>query len=238
MSGPAPTLGRLGPPTAAAWIGWRSAIGSLGPLDHDPAELRRRAQELLSRPPYADEDEGLSSRLLGWLGDRVADLLDGALGQVFGLPVVPWLIALVGVIALGFVVWRVTRGLVVDRSIAEVPAEATTRHAEDWHRDADAHAARGELLLALRCRYSALVVALVDRGIIEDVPGRTVRELDAEVATTDPEQADAVEAAGERFERAVYGSVPVTDDDLAVVTTAARAASRARRTGVVGGGRP
>jgi hypothetical protein len=211
---------------------------AVGPLEHDPAELRRRAEELLSRPPYAEDEPGILVRALGWAGDRLADLLSGGLGEVLSLPFLPFLVALLGVLALGAVVWRLTRGLVVDRSVAEVPPEVTRRSAAAWHADADAFTARGERREALRCRYAALVVGLVDRGAIEDLPGRTVRELDDEVERAAPDLAADVRDAGHRFERAIYGQLPVTDEDLERVRAAARRAAPGRGSGVQVGGRP
>lgn len=212
-------------------------LAAIGPLGHDPDELRRRAQELMSRPPYVEE-QGVIARALEWLGDRVAALLQGGLGQLMGSPIVPWVIAVVGAIGLGVVVWRLTRGLVADRSVAEVPAEVTTRSAADWHADADAHAARGELRDALRCRYAALVVTLVARGAIDDVPGRTVRELDVEVARTLTPLAADVAEAGECFEWAVYGGRAVSEADLDTVTRVARRAERGATPEVAVGVRP
>lgn len=198
-----------------------------GPLEHDPADVRSRAQELLARPPYAD-DAGVVEQLLNMIGERVAGFLQAVLSAMSGDALVAWIIVGVGVLLLGAFVWRVTRGTTVDRSIAEVAPGAMTRSAAQWHDLADRHAAAGELFDAVRCRYAALVAALTEAATIEDVPGRTVRELDAEVAVNDPLVAGDVAAAGRSIEAIVYGRQPPTQADLDIVTAAARAVAPSR----------
>jgi hypothetical protein len=199
------------------------AVG-LGPLDHDPGEVRSLAQDLLSRPPFTDGRPGPVRRLLRYFGDTIAGFLGGIFDGVFASGLLPWILVVVGVAAVAWSVWRITRGLTADRSVAEVPAQSVARTAADWHADADAAEARGERREALRCRYAAMVASLIARGVLDDVPGRTVRELDTEVARALPTVAGDVEAAGERFDAVVYGHLEVTDADLEVVATAARRA--------------
>ena len=203
----------------------------LGPLGHDPGDVRSRAEDLLSRAPFTDHGPGPIRRLLSHLGDLVAGFLGEVLDGVFGSGLLPWFLVVLGIVVVAWLVWRITRGLAVDRSIAEVPAASVTRDAAAWHADADAAEARGDRREALRLRYAAMVASLLAEGTLEDVPGRTVRELDTEVARADPAIAEQVAAAGERFDAAIYGRYEVTDEDLEVVTSAARVASgRSERT--------
>jgi hypothetical protein len=206
----------IGPPVIAA---------GLGPLGHDPGEVRSRAEDLLSRAPFTDHRPGPVRRLLRTLGDLVASFLGDVLDGVFATGLLPWVLVVLGIGVVSWLVWRITRGLAVDRSIAEVPAASVTRDAAAWHADADAAEARGDRREALRLRYAAMVASLLAEGTLEDVPGRTVHELDLEVARASPGIADQVAAAGERFDDAIYGRYEVTDDDLEVVALAARAAA-------------
>lgn len=212
----------VGPPVAV-----RLAVVGPGPLEHDPADVRSRAKDLLARPPYAD-DAGVVERLLNLIGERIAGFLQAVLSALSGDALVAWIIVGVGVVVLSALVWRATRGTTVDRSIAEVAPGATTRSAAQWHDLADRHVAAGELFDAVRCRYAAVVAALTEAATIEDVPGRTVRELGAEVAVNAPLVADDVAAAGRRIEAIVYGRQPPTQADLDIVTAAARAVERSR----------
>lgn len=196
------------------------------PLEHDPAELRERAADLLSRPPYAAEDPGLLRLLLDRVGRALAELLDRlsfAFGEVgwFG-----WVVVVVALLLLGSVVWRVTRGASLDASLVARTPDTSGRSASDWHAEADRFAAAGRLEAALRSRYAAVVAELVEAAVVEDVPGRTVRELDAEVAVAAPDRAPAVATAGDRFDAVVYGGRPATRDDLEVVRAASRVVTR------------
>ena len=220
-----------------SWLLVMVAAARLAPLGHDPDEIRMRAQDLLSRPPYRDDDPGLWSRLWARVGEWLAGFLEGFAAAMSGSTPLAWAIVAVGVLLAGLVVWRATRGLTVDRGAPPVPARFSSRTAAEWHADADAHAAAGELRDAVRCRYAAAVVSLIEAGTIEDVPGRTVGELDVEVASVAPALAEPIRAAGTRFDAAVYGREPVTDDDLAVVDTAAQAAGRLRSAAMSGAGR-
>jgi hypothetical protein len=197
------------------------------PLGHDAAEVRRRAAELLSRPPYRDGEEGpLGAAWRAareWLAEQLAALL-----SVFGGdPLVAWVLVVVGMALLGVVVWRATRGLALDRAV-EAPATGPGgRPASAWHADADDHEAAGRWRDAVRCRYRALVGQLVEAGVVEDVPGRTVGELDRELAVAAPAVAEEVARAGVVFAAIFYGRQPAgIEDARTVASVAARASDR------------
>ena len=71
------------------------------------------------------------------------------------------------------------------------------------------------------------MVTLLERGLIDDVPGRTIRELDRELSVAAPAIADAFAAAGARVEHVVFGAEQATHQDLEVAAAALAAASRA-----------
>jgi hypothetical protein len=201
------------------------------PLRHDAAEVRRRASELLSGPPYRDGEEGPlgAAWRVGreWLAEQLATVL-----SVFGGdPLVAWLLVGLGLLLLGVVVWRATRGLALDRAV-EAPATGPGgRPASAWHADADEHEADGRWRDAVRCRYRALVGQLVEAGVVEDVPGRTVGELDRELAVAAPTIAEDVARAGEVFAAIFYGRQPARAEDArTVAAVAARADARGVRT--------
>lgn len=204
------------------------SVAALPAVEHDPDRLREQAEDLLSRPPFSEHEPSAVERAFALLGDLFDALLGPILGAVGGSPVIAWIVAVIGLLALGAVVLAATRRLSSGRGATLVAPPIRQRTAADWHADADAHAAAGELREALRCRYTALVAGLVEQGVLEDVAGRTVRELDAEVARAAPLLAEPVAAAGERLERAVYGAEQVTGTDLEVVDHAARLVSGRR----------
>jgi hypothetical protein len=207
------------------------------PYGHDADAVRRRAEELLNAPPYVDGPPGPVRRALTLLGDRVAAWLASAFANATFASLLPWILVVIGAIIVIVVVVRLTRGASLDRSVAQVPRVDRQRTAADWSGDADAAEADGRWRDAVRYRYLAVVTALHDQGHVEELPGRTVRELDREVAAQVPELAAAVARAGERFEEVVYGGRPAERGDLDAVRAALDAVTGARRAGGRGAGR-
>ncbi len=205
---------------------------STDPLEHDPQQLRELAEDLLSRPPYTESQPGLFERFFRFLGDLLGELLGRLLSVAGGSPAIAWIIAVVGLVALGAVVFVATRRLTSGRGVSSVAVPTRGRSAADWHADADAAAEAGDLLAALRYRYIAMAASLVEQGVLEEQPGRTVRELDRQVQVAAPTLADHVAQAGERLEEAVYGDEEVTPGDVEVVDAAAEAVSDAALTPV------
>jgi hypothetical protein len=191
-------------------------------LDHPPGELRERARDLLSRPPYREGGEGPVTDLLRRAREAVARWLELVLETLTGDTRVAWGIVAIGTVLLLVAVWRATRGWSGDRSIAEVPGARPSRSAAAWAAEADANAAAGRWRDAVRCRYAAVVTSLVEGGVLGDVPGRTVRELDDELAGAAPTLAADVREAGAIFEEVWYGHGEAGPAELAVVDRAVR----------------
>ena len=208
-------------------------------LTHEPARVRERAADLLSRPPYREEPEGLLERLVGAVREWAADALDTILGAVAADATIAWLVIAIGVAILLLVVWRSTRGLSLDRAVdPQLPGEGDGRPASAWHAEADQHEGTGDHAQAVRCRYVAVVTTLVEQGIVEEVPGRTVGELDRELGLAAPTIATDVAAAGRIFAEVVYGRAEATPEQAARLRELSRsvtAATGARRR-VVGAG--
>jgi hypothetical protein len=190
----------------------------LPPLRHDPDGLRDTATDLLSRPPFVDQQPGPVGRLLARVGDVIADLLGRLLGLMGGGSTLGWVIVAIAAAVLAVVAWRVSRGATLDRRVPQAGPGQAAHLAVDWDRDADAARDRGDLREAVRCRYAAVVATLLEAGVVEGSPGRTVRELEAEVQAGAPSLLADVAAAGERFERIWYGGEPATEaDELALL---------------------
>lgn len=181
--------------------------GLLG-LAHDPAQLRDRADELLSRPPFA-QDEGFLAALWRTLREWAATALDRILGPLASSATAGWIVVALGVAVVLVVAWRASRGLTLDQATPAVrPAGVRGRSAAEWHELAGEHQRRGQHDEAVRARYHALVTGLAERGVVEEVPGRTVGELDRELRVVAPDLAPAVVRAGALFEQVYYGARP------------------------------
>lgn len=178
-------------------------------LTHAPGALRERAADLLSRPPYREDARGPAERLVGTVREWLAELLDTVLGTIATDDALAWLVVAAGVALLLAVAWRATGGLTADRAIdAPASGQGGGRPASAWHAEADAHERAGAYGQAVRCRYVALVTGLVELGIIEEVPGRTVGELDHELRAAAPGVAPRAAEAGRIFAEVVYGRAP------------------------------
>lgn len=212
------------------------ALLAAGP-SHDPDLVRSTAQHIVGNPPYRATGPGILRRTFQQVVDAVGGFLGEVLGAIGGTPPLAWAVAVIGVVLLAVVVWRATRGATLGRGGDPlVPVRGIERSARSWQAEAERHLAAGRLEEALRAGYAAVVVTLLERGLIDDVPGRTIRELDRELGTAAPAIAPAVAAAGARVEHVVFGDEPATRLDLEVATEAFAAASRAPATAEVGAG--
>jgi len=174
----------------------------------DPDEVRRVADEILSRAEYREPQPSLVDRVLteitDFLGRAFATLTGGGPGSVIGLVVTAALVALA--------IWFLVRALGTRwrraGPAAEVALVQGTRAPDDpatWLAEADRLAGAGDHRGALRCRYQAMVATLVaDRSVV-DVPARTPEELRAELVARRGDLADLVGSVTRRFEDAWYG---------------------------------
>jgi hypothetical protein len=206
-------------------------------LDHDADLVRETARRILGGPPYRAGEPGRLRRALTEVLDAVGRVLSEVLGAVGSTPGVAWVVALLGLALLAVVVWRATRGTTLGRRGPRVvPDRRNARTAEDWLAEAARHLDAGDLDAALRARYVGTVATLEERGLLQARPGRTIRELDAELADRLPDVAVALEPAGQCVEEVVFAGRAATRADVAAVD-AGLAAVRAAGRVEVGAGR-
>lgn len=224
----------------AAGLARVGGAADLPPPDHTPAEARDAADRVLDRPEYRwDDDENLVERMLDWVSDRVADLLEPLGFGSGGLPVwVGWLL-LLGLAALvGYLVYRARGGwrrvgapdVVRGGRIVVSAGEAGV----DWAAEVERCERAGLWRDALRARYRVLVAELAARRLIGDLVGRTTGELVADVRVSAPEVVPAFSAATAVFEETWYGGAAVgpaeRDRFLGLAAEVRAAADRARAT--------
>ena len=210
---------------------WSVTPRFAAPFVHDPDGVRDLARDLLSESPFREQQPSAVEQLLERAGVVLGELLGRLLALVGGDTAVAWVIVTLGTILLLAAVWRWTRGLRVAGGVGVEVPDVQGRTAADWRRFSDEAVDRNELDRALRLRYLAIVAGLVERGVLQDVPGRTIRELDADLAAMRPDLSEPVERAGARVERVTYGGAPATEQDLEVVDEALRALLPARAVG-------
>lgn len=178
--------------------------------------VREAAEVVLDDPAYSQLETNALSRVLNevrsWIAEQLFDLFSGTAAANIGLVVavvVVAVVAVLGVVALLGVRRRAAADLVVEQQRGRSPLEALA--------SADEARAGGDLGTAVRSRYGALVLLLVERDVLPDLPGLTVGEVDAAVARSAPACAGAVIAAGRALADIVYGHrSPTTAADDAV----------------------
>jgi hypothetical protein len=197
------------------------------PPVHDPDDVRRLADEVLSRAAFDEPDESLVQRALDWVGRQLDRFLpDGDAGGGVGgggggsggsgvLTLVLLVLALVVVVLVVRALaatWVRRRPREVDE--LEVDVEGR-RSAAAWDDLARKLEAEGRWKEAMRARFGALVERLVEQGVVEDVPGRTTGEYRAEVRGALPSVGDDFAVAADLFDRAWYGDLPTGPDESA-----------------------
>ncbi len=193
---------------------WQGEPGGLV----DPDEVRRTAEEILSRPEYREPQPSLLDRALSaitdFLGRSFAALTGGGAGSIIGLVITALVLALA--------LWLLAKALRTSWSrpprgdaVGVVQGTSAPDDPAVWDAEAERLAAAGDRRGALRCRYQALVADLVRRGAVDDVAARTPAELRRELAGRQPTLDPVLDSVTERFEAAWYGGRSVDAGGLA-----------------------
>jgi Domain of unknown function (DUF4129) len=201
----------------------------LPPPEVSSEEARRAADEVLARPEF-QEQEGVLQRVVEWLRDLLSfgrpqeppepgtvDL--GWLGSLLGWLLVLALIGLAVFLIVRYI--RFGRGRRRPEPEDAVDVEEEERSAAEWQGDADELEAAGRWKEAMVARYQGLVLGLVERSVLQPVPGRTSGEYGDDVAEVLPEVTEPFDEATELFERAWYGDLPTGPDESARFRAAA-----------------
>lgn len=207
----------------------------------DPGEVKRAADEILSRPEYQPPDTGRIGTALDWIGKRIVDVFEW-MGRLFpdtqpssgvgGGFVIGWILLIVGLAAVAwFLVKVMPRGRLSKRptAVVDVPRrhhERTSR--EQWLQravDAEQH---GDWTQAVRCRYRALVAGLGERRLLDTSEAVTSGEHLRSFEATDAQRTSLAQAT-DRYERAWYGTMPVGSDDASALALADRRLLAERR---------
>ena len=174
-------------------------------LDPSPDQAREWVTRELARPEYPHPS--LMERFWDWLSDKLGRFVSEATGSSVGL-VVALVVAVLVAVVLVAAVSRVRRDPASagpGRGVLDLPesADELRRRAESALDDGDPSTALADAArtLARRC---------VERGLIDDSPGRTTHEVYAEVAARFADHSAGLRRAADDFDRVVYGGRPAT----------------------------
>lgn len=187
----------------------------------DADRVREAAQDVLDGRAYDGLAPGGLNRLLAevrsWFAEQLFGLFEGDAAANVGLAIAVLVVLVVvalGVVALLGARRRAAADLVVDEDPGDTPEDALAA--------ADRARTAGDPATAVRRRYGALVLLLVERDVLPQLPGITVGEVNAAVARTAPACARAVVDAGQGLADIVYGHRPATTAEDDVVAEAVR----------------
>jgi hypothetical protein len=192
-------------------------IASVLPPDHDPADVNRAAEDILSRPEFQQAGPTRIERAWSWIGDQIAKVFsllgDGVPGTLFGALILGAALAGIGVL-----VWRVVRSWPGRRRRVPVPTATVVIDgrvsAVEWRRLASVAASEGRWRESLRCRYRAMVSELDDGDLLTEVPGSTTGEERVEIARTAPGASGDFASATAMFDGVWYGGEDADASDV------------------------
>ena len=190
------------------------AAAELRPPQRDAAAARDAARRVLERPEYRRPAPTLLQRARSWAIRQLERMLGALFGAGRG-EVVFWVVAAAALLATVVLVVRFGRGVTADRSRRTTVTAAGRRSGAQWREEAEAHEGAGRWRAGLRCRYRALLADLAERGLVDDVPGRTAGEYRREVGERAPAVSEPFDGATALFERAWYGNRPTGVEEAA-----------------------
>lgn len=171
---------------------------------HTPEEVQRRADDILARPEFRRPAPSIFERVQDWIAEQLGRVVEGLAGGGRG-SVVGVVLLVLAIAAVVVMATRAARTISADPRSRAVELAEPVQTVRQWLADAEQAEAAGRWRDGLRCRYRALVAGLAERGVVEEVPGRTAGEYRADVAAALPVAADEFAGATDLFERAWYG---------------------------------
>lgn len=193
------------PPAALA------AFAELPQPTRRPHDVTRTVHDVLARPEYRYPGPSWLERIQHDVFDWLARVLSGVVGAGIGAWIA--LLVIVGLVAL--IVLRIAGGVSRDTGHGVAVSGVRLRPAADWLAEAEAHERAGEWRQAVRARYRGLVADLAQRGLLNEVPGRTAGEYRAELVDALPAASPSFAGATELFEGAWYGRRSTGEADAA-----------------------
>jgi hypothetical protein len=174
-------------------------------------------QQILSRPPFADE----TSTLPPWLQEmlkRIADIFDRlvnntARGIFDGRDVIIVFGILLGLGVLFYFIRHLRRNLAPEKVLAPLPEEHATRAPSAAFARAEFFIRQGDYRNAVRQLYLATLLLLDQRGKLRYDPTLTNREY-LRQALNDPRTTAALAPIVETFDRTWYGLEPLSQSEF------------------------
>lgn len=197
-------------------------VSAGGPVSGGAAQHAARAE--LAHSEYHQDDPGLTTRILHWIGRHLSELFHGGGGShALLIAFVVVLAALIVFAVRAGLPQRAARGgeLLGADPLAPVPAR-------DHRRIAAQLTAEGRRAEALREWLRAAVATIEERGVLPARPGRTGAATAREAGPLLPSAAADLATATRAFDEVWFGGREATDADVSTAAAAAEAVRVAR----------
>lgn len=190
------------------------------PVVPDGPTAQEWAQEELSKAVYHPQQNPIT-RFITWLGDWLDSILQNINAAGIPVPVFWLLVASVLALALWLFVGVPIRRRTAARAGRGAMFAETVLTAADYHAQAAAARAAGDLDTAFLATFRALVAAMSERAVIDAAPGMTAREATVAIAGAFPAARSELTWAAEVFDAVAYADAHVTarDDEALVALT-------------------
>ena len=199
-------------------------------------EAQRLARIELANPAYTGDDEPWAMKVMRWVLERIARLLD----TVGGTSPLGWF-GIVGVVALVVLVVVVVRrrtGALTRGPASTALFSGSDRSAADFGVEADRFASSGAWAEAVRARLRAVVRDVEERGLVDVRPGRTADEIARDAGRALPAVAADLRAAARLFDDVWYGGRTADSSSYDRLVAVDRAVAAARPGDRAGADRP
>jgi len=178
------------------------------PLTPDAGQGQSWLGDELSKPEYAQA----KPTPIDELGRAIADWFQGLLSGTGSTPPIVGILIVLGVLVVALVIVFLITGLPhADRRLRAVGAlfgESEGRSAAELRADAAAAAGREDWPTAIAERYRAAARGLDERGLVVSLPGTTAHDFARRAAERFPDEAGALDAAADAFDRVRYLGEP------------------------------
>ncbi|MGC7099044.1 DUF4129 domain-containing protein [Amycolatopsis lurida] len=181
------------------------------PVDIGRDEAAEAARRELADPAYQAAEPSWLAEAIEWLFERLDALFTAAAELTTASPVGWLLLALLVVIVVLIIRWRLGPTRRQSKASHEVfSGEKLT--AAGYRRTAEAALAEGRLADAVRDRFRAIVCGLEERGVLDVRSGRTADEAANEAGKRLPALAEELRQGAVQFDDVFYGGRAATED--------------------------
>ncbi len=193
-------------------------------LDIDGDAAHDAAQRELSKPSYPRPS--LTDQFTAWL-DRVLYRIFTDGSWVPGGWITAALLGSVLVVAIIVTVRVARRAMRTDRQSGAALFTGAELSAQQHRDEAEASAAQGDWMLAIRNRLRAVARQLEESGTLDPVPGRTATELARDAGAALPGLSPEFSRAAETFNGVTYGAQAGTESGYRQIAELDRSLLRA-----------